>query len=587
MIDKISYRGPDNTETKTGENFSSGFSRLAIYGDKKARGIYDSNNITVMLNGEIYNVSEVRNILESAGFRFNTNLETEVITNAYKYWGINFPKHIKGMFAISITDENKNKKILVRDRIGIKPMYYAKSNNTVLFASEIKSIKEEIKTTPDKIALEESNIFGYISDTDRTLYNEIKQVNPGETIVIDKELNITKHNYWNKQKARYSDSKDSYAETEKELKDKILKSFDKVFSHGEGKKGIYLSGGLDSTIIAYAAKKLGYDFPAFTMADSEDSEDLKYAKKVAKELGLKHYIYIPKKEDIKRLEKDLAYHYEGSITGGVFDIKGLMAFHLLTEFISKHVKVVMSGDGADELFGGYKWTYTHPLGFSDRIRSNYDKYGKSDHVKYLINDLFPAKEDELQYRKNVLDFLINGGLSNYHLQSVDRSSGAYGIEVRPIFLNDDLVKYALDIPIDYKANNTMTKRILKDAFREDFEKIDLGEVIDREKIGLPSSIDIIYKKVAAKQGTQVKLNPARNLTQILSEADNKTDKATSTKRLTTIEEFNAPTHKASYKKRQPTKTSLSKTMEQKQEKEFPNPVYYRNHKLRKELHMPL
>ena len=162
------------------------------------------------------------------------------------------------------------------------------------------------------------------------------------------------------------------------------------------------------------------------------------------------------------------------------------------------MKVAFSGEGADELFGGYYWIYTHPLGFSDRIKGNLRNIIPDGNVADIVGKLFPEPEDEQIYRRNLFDYLLLGGLSNYHLQSVDRSAGAFGFEIRPLYLYDDLAQLAMGFPIEFKVRDKFTtKRILRDAFRKDFEDADIGWVNDRLKMGMPSAISEIDKEVVS------------------------------------------------------------------------------------------
>jgi asparagine synthase (glutamine-hydrolysing) len=166
-----------------------------------------------------------------------------------------------------------------------------------------------------------------------------------------------------------------------------------------------------------------------------------------------------------------------------------MAFHLLSKIVSEHVKIAFSGEGADELFGGYYWIYTHPLGFADRIRSRLSSNGNETPVRKLVDEIFPQPEDERVYRRNLFDAIIKGGLANYHLQSVDRSAGAFGFEIRPAYLYDDLADFALSLPIDYKVpNKNTTKWILREAFKPELERLGLGWVTTRLKDGMPAAV---------------------------------------------------------------------------------------------------
>ena len=217
---------------------------------------------------------------------------------------------------------------------------------------------------------------------------------------------------------------------------------------------------------------------------------------MAAALGTQHCEYLVTANDYWHSLLDYVAHYESLMAGGVFDIQGGVAFHLLSERASKAVKVTFTGEGADELFGGYYWIYTHPLGFSDRIRANLSSILPNPRMAQFVDELFPAPEDEKVYCRNLFDHLVRSGLSNYHLQSVDRSAGAFGFEIRPLYLYDDLADCALKLPIEYKVpDKKTTKRILRDAFRADFEAMGLDWVNSRLKLGMPAAISRIDQEV--------------------------------------------------------------------------------------------
>ena len=188
----------------------------------------------------------------------------------------------------------------------------------------------------------------------------------------------------------------------------------------------------------------------------------------------------------------------------MFDLQGAPAFHLISETVSQHVRVAFSGEGADELFGGYYWIYTHPLGFSDRIRNRMNSMPVGDGVRQMVEELFPSPEDERIYRRNLFDALMRSGLSNCHLQSVDRSSGAFGFEVRPAYLYDDLAEFVLRLPIEYKVPDKFTtKRILRDAFRPEMERLGLDWVLNRKKQGMPSALANIAGYIQQRMESEI------------------------------------------------------------------------------------
>lgn len=493
MAQSVSHRGPDGLDWSIVGHSSVGASRLAIEGDQHASAIYRDmdNNIVVMLNGEIYNIESVRSELVSQGCVFQTDLEIEVLCQLYKRDGVEFVKKLQGMFAIAIIDDNRL--VLVRDRFGIKPLYYANLSGRVLFGSEIKSIlvHPDVKAHLNIPALEEITVFGYIYSPEKTLFEGIIQVEPGTVVVFSEDGQSIKR-FWQIPEASYYNPEYhlDYSNAVIHLRQLIIETMDLLLKHGSHPVGIYLSGGLDSTILALVTRKiLGYPVTTFTLADGSETEDLLAARKVSKKLGTKHVERRVTVDDYFNKLNHFVQHYESLVAGGVFDIHGGVAFHLLSETVSEHVKVAYSGEGADELFGGYYWIHTHPLGFSDRIRNRLQFNPKGNGTHKLVDNLFPLPEDERVYQRNVFDALIKGGLANYHLQSVDRSAGAFGFEIRPAYLSDNLADFALNLPIEYKVpDKQITKRILKEAFRPELEKLGLDWVPNRLKEGMPAAI---------------------------------------------------------------------------------------------------
>jgi len=508
MARSVAHRGPDGLDLLTIANNSLGASRLAIIGDPDASAIfYDpETKIAVLLNGEIYNLRELRAKLIAAGYVFHTDLESEVVAKLYACYGIDFAERLKGMFAIVILDGNRL--ILARDRFGIKPLYYINMGQKVIFGSEIKSIlvHQDVTAQLHIPALEEITVFGYVYSPDKTLFERIIQVKPGTVLIISKDGQLTKR-FWQAPEASYFDPERhlDYSTTVIQLRQLIIETMDVLLSHGNHPVGIYLSGGLDSTILALVARNiLGYPVTTFTLADNSETADLLSAREVASKLGTRHIEQRVTVDDYFNKLHHFVQHYESLVAGGVFDIHGGVAFHLLSETVSEHVKVAFSGEGADELFGGYYWVYTHPLGFADRIRGRLQFNANGLGTHKLVDDLFPLPEDERIYRRNLFDALIQGGLANYHLQSVDRSAGAFGFEVRPAYLLDDLAEFALRLPIDYKVpGKQMTKRILREAFKPELEHLGLDWVLTRLKEGMPTAVSNLAPLISERMEASI------------------------------------------------------------------------------------
>jgi len=508
MAQSVAHRGPDGLTCVTQDNSSLGASLLAIVGDPSATPVFCDieTNVAVLLNGEIYNVDALRTQLAANGIIFHTNLESEVIAKLYVHYGLGFAERLKGMFAVVILDGDQL--LLTRDRFGIKPLYYAELGAKVIFGSEIKALLAHPSISPQLniAALQESMVFGYIYSADKTLFQGIQQVEPG-TVVNFCEGKRSVQKFGELPQARYQDEGEhpKYQTAIAQLREHLIETMDLLLRHGDHPMGIYLSGGLDSTILTLVARVI-LDRPVttFTLADDNTTPDFLAAREVAQRLGTQHVERVVGLQDYFSRLEHFATHYESLLAGGVFDLQGAPAFHLISETVSQHVRVAFSGEGADELFGGYPWIYTHPLGFSDRIRGRMNSVSAGDELRQIVDELFPSPEDERIYRRNLFDTLVRSGLANCHLQSVDRSSGAFGFEVRPAYLFDDLADFALRLPIEYKVpDKWATKRILRDAFRPELERLGLGWVLERKKMGMPSALSNIAKPIQKRMEAEV------------------------------------------------------------------------------------
>jgi len=499
MAESIRHRGPDSFEILESGRHGIAACRLSIFGDSDGSMIY-TDPVTgriVLLNGEIYNYEDLWQNLAAKGVQRRSNLEAELIARLYELHGLDFAYHLKGMFAIVILDVQRL--LLTRDRFGIKPLHYAKSGRSILVSSEIKGILNHPRITPalNMMAMEETRVFGYVTDPEATFFEGIRQIHPGTIAAFSDDGTVETKRFGERPPARFLNGNGSpdYEEACTQVRDRVIKAVEGMYRHGQMEKGIYLSGGVDSSTIALVASRLlGYPVQTFTLTDSEENHDFQAARQVAQALGTQHHEYFVTAKDYWRAVPDYMAHFESLMAGGVFHIQGGVAFHLLSQQVAQNVKVAFSGEGADELFGGYYWIYTHPLGFSDRIRRNLQDILPNDRMTDYVNRLFPEPEDERVYRRNLFDHLLGSGLSNYHLQSVDRSAGAFGFEIRPLYLDDDLSQYSMELPIEYKTpDKQTTKRILKDAFRKDFGKAGIGWVHERLKYGMPAAISTIDK----------------------------------------------------------------------------------------------
>lgn len=451
------------------------------------------NGSLVLLNGELYNY-RILALEMNLGSLDPLDPESHLIHQLVQREGQRGLARLRGMFSIVVVDETRT--LMARDRLGIKPLFYSLVGDEVVFGSEMKAILADrrVPTTLDQQAMDETAVFGYISSPERTPFASIKQVPPGSVVEVSGGR-VRVHSYWAPELARDGDVGVLSDSAEAVLR--VLRTgLEQMLRHDSLEKGFYLSGGVDSSLLVMLAAQLQDRPPlTFTLADGGNTPDLLAAREVASAVGAEHHEFIVTIDDYLQELPVFVRHYENVIAGGVFDIHGGMAYQMLSRKISEHVRVAFSGEGADELFGGYYWSYTHPLGFSDRIRRRLEAVGSPDTVAEQVNVLFPKPEDESVYRRNLFDFLMRGGLSNYHLWSVDRSCSAFGFEVRPAYLHDDLVELALSLPIEAKVLGGDTKRVLKAAAHQVFEGYGVSHLLSREKAGMPAAVDRISLQV--------------------------------------------------------------------------------------------
>ncbi|NPV69875.1 MAG: asparagine synthase (glutamine-hydrolyzing) [Firmicutes bacterium] len=495
MLQAVAHRGPDDSEVVVTPRYSVGVARLSLVGNDRGRQplISGDKRLAVLLNGEIYNYRQLQSLLDCPPSEVS---EVETVARLYERYGAAAIQKLRGMFALAIIDSDRV--ILARDRFGIKPLFYTRSGGALLFASEIKALLKHPSVVPavNRQALEEAAVFGFICSPDLTAFEGILQVPPGSVVIIT-EGSVKVEQYYQPTPACFADGPYYVDSESKRLLNALSSTLKQMMTHGNDEKGFYLSGGIDSSLlVALASEVIGRPVQTFTLYESLKSPDLSPARAVASAIGSIHTEFRVGAEEYLKELPHYVYHYENPVSGGVFDIHGGVAFHLLSRRIADHVRVAFSGEGADELFGGYYWSYCHPLGLSDRIRERLGRIGEpSPEVTRLVERVFPQPEDERVYQRNVFDLLVEAGLTNYHLWSVDRSSAAFGFEIRPAYLGESVADFALSLPIELKVMNGETKRVLRGAARRVLEKYGIGDVVLRQKWGMPAAIRDVAKQV--------------------------------------------------------------------------------------------
>jgi asparagine synthase (glutamine-hydrolysing) len=507
MLDKIKHRGPDDSNQYLNNTSMIGINRLSILDIQNGKQPMFSNNknISLVYNGEIFNFIEIKKELEKKGLKFFTkNSDTEVVLKAYEYYGLDCFNKFNGMFAIAIIDENKKEMIICRDRTGIKPLFYLQIENKFFFASEIKSLLEipNIRKEPNynSISLYFSlkNIPGPF-----TAFKNIFQVNPGEFIIINKN-NLLKKNFY--QKKNYPVNSFSLNQNSHKIYNLLNKSVE-IRMRSDVEVGAFLSGGLDSSIICFLASKYTKKkIKTFTLTYldffKEKNNDKIFAKKMSKILNTEHYEFEIKKKEINSKIIDALDSFDQPFAG-------VISSYFLSKLTSKYVKTCLSGDGADELFGSYKFprlvsefnknvnnlelisTKDLSLNINSTERKKYlqKRYLlKNDLNLYLKEILSHIKCKDLINKSLIIDF--RSLLSDQVLSYADIHSMQHSLEVRPPFLDDNLIEFAFQIPGKQKINKNINKLILKNAFAKYLPK----EIVYRKKEGFVMPIEEIFVK---------------------------------------------------------------------------------------------
>lgn len=482
-----------------------------------------SKNIWLVYNGEIYNFKELRVELEALGHRFKSHTDTEVIIYAYIEWGIDCIKRFNGMFAFSLYDNFKKIFYLVRDRYGIKPVYYhITKDNTFIYGSEIKSILEykDYQSSVDKEVLLEYFTFQNIF-TDRTLHKDIQILEAGHYFEVDLlSKKIDKTQYW--------DFDFSEPETIKDERE-YIEELDRLFTQAVKRQlvadvpvGSYLSGGIDSgSITAIAAQNLPW-LKTFTVGfdlSSASGIELAYDERAKSEFmsykfKTEHYEMVLKSGDMERCMNDFAYHLEEPRVGQSYPN------YYAAKLASKFVKVVLSGAGGDELFAGYPWRYYRAVN-----NDNYDDYIDKYYTFWKrlipnkdINSIFEPILDETKniwtkdiftdiFKKTIYNQTPEGYINHsLYFESKtflhgllvveDKLSMAHSLETRVPFLDNDLVDFAQKIPVKYKLRNLKEIKRMDENEIGKMQKTNDGKVILRKAMNshIPGNINKAVKQ---------------------------------------------------------------------------------------------
>ncbi len=358
MTDALVHRGPDGFGYKhwscCNSNIGFGHRRLSII-DLSEGGAQpmQKHNSWLTFNGEIYNFKEIQKELKEKGYSFRSNSDTEMILSAYDCWGMDCVKRFRGMFAFAIFDEEKRKILLVRDRIGIKPLFLYQSSGLTLFASELKSFHKHPKFNKElnKHAVQLYFKYGFVPSP-LSIFKNTHKLKPGYILEMNLENNDIKEiQYWNPNDYVTNEEYQnlSLEEIEQRVESLLQESFEYRLV-ADVPVGVFLSGGYDSSLVtALLQKDRTEKINTFTIGFENDTyNESPHAEKVAKHLGTNHYTHICTKKETQDIIPILPHYYDEPFA----DSSAIPTF-LVSKITSEHVKVALSADGGDELFSGY------------------------------------------------------------------------------------------------------------------------------------------------------------------------------------------------------------------------------------------
>ncbi|MGB0670489.1 MAG: N-acetylglutaminylglutamine amidotransferase [Rhodospirillales bacterium] len=498
MASTMVPRGPDSGGLFQQGRVAFGHRRLRIIdlSEKAQQPLVDADlGLAIVFNGCIYNHHELRAELQAKGYSFFSTGDTEVILKAYHAWGRDCVKHFHGMFAFCIHERDSGRVMLGRDRLGIKPLYLAETPGKLRFASSLPALLKasDVDRTIDAEALHHYMMWHAVVPPPLTIIKGVRKLPPATTRVIERDGTVSDETYWSLNMVP-TDEDARLSETE--WMDRLLEALRLAVKRrlvADVPVGVLLSGGVDSSLIVGLLAEAGQGAAGlntfsvgFDAAGGEAGDEFQYSDLIAKHFGTTHHKFrVGASETIENLPATIFAQSEPMVS------HDNVGFYLLSREVSKHVKVVQSGQGADEVFGGYHWypplaNSTNPVSdyaqvFFDRSQAelaktlNPDYLASSNVSRAFVEKHFGAEGAPKAVDKALrLDTTVM--LVDDPVKRVDNMTMAWGLEARVPFLDHELVELAGRIPAELKIRGE-GKWILKEVSR----RVIPSEVIDRPK----------------------------------------------------------------------------------------------------------
>jgi asparagine synthase (glutamine-hydrolysing) len=473
MSETIAQRRPDYAGVLSDGPLAFGHRRLAIIDLSTAADqpmVDQELKLVLVFNGTIYNYRELRAELMAMGYRFFSQSDSEVILKAYHAWGTQCVQRFFGMFAFAVWDQRCASLFMARDRFGIKPLYYTLDGSRLRFASSLQALLAagEVDTSIDPVALHHHFTLHAVVPAPRTILKGVRKLAPATTMTITRTGQIDEATYWKLDATRPAQPL-SEPEWLAATRDVLMRAVERHRLAADVPVGVLLSGGLDSSLLVGLLADHVDDLQTFSMGfatlgeGAEKADEFEFSDQVAAQFKTRHHKYlIPYDEVLRRLPEAVLQMAEPMVSQDV------IAFYLLGERVSKHVKVVLSGQGADEVFGGYFWYPRMNAAEGSALERFSSHYFDRDHAEYLemvtpayqlpdVTSALVAKALAQPRADTFIDQVLRFDTTTLvvddPVKRVDNMAMAWGLEARVPFLDHELVELAARMPPELKLKH--------------------------------------------------------------------------------------------------------------------------------------